>query len=334
MNKNMTHSYKQKGFSLVEMMIAMALGLVVLLAGLGSFMASQKASGMAQALSRNQEASRLAFELISKDLRVAGPNPCSGSASPINILNSGQTNDWWAQWENGIRGYAGGAAVPGLTAGSGVGQRAASSPVLDVYTADDRLTPLGGTMASPNSAIPMTAGSGFTNGELALICDTTVAFLFQITGTSGNNLVHSAGSGAPGNCSAVFSASDPCTNINDGHRFGWDALIGRVAAYRWYLGPNEAGGTSLWRARLTNATTGAVPSVVNQQEIARGVDEMAIEYLERGASNYVAATAVSDWSNVVSVRISLTLGQDIPNGSGGERRLNATTSHVVALRNR
>lgn len=334
MMKPTIHVQKQKGFSLVEMMIATVLGLIVLLAAVGSFLASQKVSGVAQALSRNQESSRLAFELMAKDLRIAGANPCSASQDPVNVLNSGLTNAWWLQWNQGIRGWNGNTTVPGLTAGAGEGQRLASSPVLDVYTADDRLLPLGGQMSAANAGIPMAAGHGYTTGDLAVVCDTTIAFVFQVTGTTNTVVQHIASAGAPGNCSSVFNASTPCTNINDGHRFGWDAMLGRVAAYRWYLGPNEAGTTSLWRARMTNATTGATPSVVNRQEIARGIESMNIEYLQRGATDYVAAGSVTDWTSVTSVRVSLTLTQEVPDGTGGERDMTATTSHVITLRNR
>lgn len=328
-------TFAQKGFSLVEMMIAMTLGLILLLAAGGSFLASQRAAGMAQAMSKNQEASRLAFEMMAKDLRAAGPNPCTSTTLPVNILNSGQTNPWWEQWAQGIRGFEAGVGVPGLAMGGGEGERLASSPVLDVYTADDSLTPLGGQMDSANSTVRVGSGGGrFSAGDIAVICDTTVAFVFQVTGGSANVVQHGAGSGAPGNCSAVFNASDPCTNINDGHRYGWDGQIGLASSYRWYLGPNEEGTVSLWRARMTNSTTGATPSVVSRQEISRGIEAMEIEYMESGGSDYVQASAVGNWRDVSSVRISLTLSQDVGSGVGSESTLTATTSQVISLRNR
>lgn len=327
----------QRGMSLVEMMVALVLGLIVILAAGGSFLASQKVTRQAQALSRNQESSRLAFEMISRDARVAGANPCSAATQPINILNSGTTNAWWDQWMDGLHGYDGGVASPGLASGAGVGDRIASAPVLDIYTADDQLSNLGGAMAMSNNAVPLPAGVGarYTSGDLMVVCDTTLAFLFQATGVTTNSIVHGAAAGAPGNCSGAFSASDICTSTSDGHRFGWDAQVGRATGYRWYLGTNEDGTQSLWRARLTNRTTGATPSIVSRQEIARGVESFNVEYLVKGGADYTNAAGVTDWGEVGSIRVSLGLNQQVSqSGPALDRTLQATTSQVIALRNR
>ena len=85
---------------------------------------------------------------------------------------------------------------------------------------------------------------------------------------------------------------------------------------------------------MTNSTTGSTPSIVSRQEISRGIEEMDIEYMERGGADYVQAGAVSNWRDVSSVRISMTLTQEVAGGTGDERTLTATTSQVVSLRNR
>lgn len=337
LHKRAMNKKQQAGLSLVEMMVAMMLGLIVLLAAGGSFLASQKVSRTAQALSRNQESSRLAFEMLARDARVAGVNPCSSSVEPINILNSGATNAWWLQWMNGIRGYDGSVSSPGLAAGSGAGDRIASSPVLDIYTADDQISNMGGVMTASNAAIPLATGAGarFSAGDLVVACDTTIGFLFQATAVTGDTIAHGAAAGAPGNCSGALSASDICTTTSDGHRFGWDGQIGKATGYRWYLGPNEAGTRSLWRARLTNKTTGTTPTLVSRQEIARGVDTFTVEYLQKGATDYTNAAGVTNWKTVSSLRITLGLKQQINQaGATIDKTLEARTSQIIALRNR
>lgn len=333
------HSFSktQRGMSLIEMMVALILGLIVILAAGGSFLASQKVARTAQALSRNQESSRLAFEMMAKDARIAGANPCSSSIQPINILNGGTTNAWWAQWMSGLRGYDGGTASPGLAAGTGAGDRVASAPVLDIYTADDQLSNLGGVMTASNNAIPVAAGAGarYTVGDILVVCDTTVAFLFQATAVAANSVGHGSAAGAPGNCSGALSASDICTSTSDGHVFGWDGQIGRASGYRWYLGPNEAGTQSLWRGRLVNRTAGATPTLESRQEIARGVETFQVEYLPKDAADYTNAAGVADWDNVGSIRVTIGLTQQVSQtGNALDRTLQAQTSQVIALRNR
>ena len=71
-----------RGFTLVEMMIAMTLGLIVL-AGVGwVYFGTMRTYRTHDGLSRMQEGARYAFELISHDLRMAGVAGCSTRRRP------------------------------------------------------------------------------------------------------------------------------------------------------------------------------------------------------------------------------------------------------------
>lgn len=72
----------QSGFGLIELMIAMVLGLLVMGAAFAVFQSNQRSYQANQGLSRIQESARVAFELMSRDMRAAGGTACSNLAAP------------------------------------------------------------------------------------------------------------------------------------------------------------------------------------------------------------------------------------------------------------
>ena len=73
----------ERGFSLIELMIAMAMFAVVSLAGFTVLSSGQKSSVMNDEVVKIQQSVRLALELISRDIRMAGyGNPAAPSSVP------------------------------------------------------------------------------------------------------------------------------------------------------------------------------------------------------------------------------------------------------------
>lgn len=66
------YQQQQGGFSLVELMIALVLGLVIVGAVINAFLSMSQTYKVQDALSRSQESGRFALELISQELRMAG----------------------------------------------------------------------------------------------------------------------------------------------------------------------------------------------------------------------------------------------------------------------
>lgn len=83
----------QRGFGLIELMIAMVLGLLVLGAAFAVFQSNQRSFQANEGLNRIQESARVAYELISRDLRAAGGTACSNLARPDaeHTLNADET---------------------------------------------------------------------------------------------------------------------------------------------------------------------------------------------------------------------------------------------------
>jgi type IV pilus assembly protein PilW len=60
---------------------------------------------------------------------------------------------------------------------------------------------------------------------------------------------------------------------------------------------------------------------------------MTLAYLPRGGTDYLASGAVTDWDDIVAVRVTLGLVSPDVVGTDGAR-LQRTMEHVVTLRNR
>lgn len=73
---NATHQYSQRGLSLIELMIALALSLLLILGLVEIFGSARAAFGASEGLSRTQENSRFALEMLRRDTRMAGHLGC------------------------------------------------------------------------------------------------------------------------------------------------------------------------------------------------------------------------------------------------------------------
>lgn len=343
------------GVTLVELMVALLLGLLVAGAAMSVFIANKKTYVAAENLGRLQETSRVAFELMARDVRELGVNACGSDLSQAaNVLNTPAAT-WYTDFAGGIRGYGASTAFADAGFGTAEGQRVAGTDALQLLSAD-------ATQATIQAHVPASARFGLNTvdhglevGDIAVACDPQHAAIFQVTNAAPGvnaNIVHQTGTGTPGNCSNGLGSPVTCTTTGTAYRFGcafggtvaaidcsleenrWSAFIASLRALRWYVGCNgrascdEPAGRSLYRSRLAND---AGTLAVRDDEIAEGVTGMTLRYLVDGGAGYVAASAVPNWNDVVAVAVELDLAsRDLVDGQRVER----TLEHVVALRGR
>ncbi len=329
-----------RGLTLVELMIAMMLGLLVVGSASAIFISNRATYRATEGLGRVQENGRMAFEMMARDLREAGGNPCGNADRKeplklVNLLNS-PTAQWWTNWNNGIRGYE--VAI----AGGGPANRVTSADAIDLMSGDSASA---ATIAShtPTSTqfVLNTASNGFATSDLAIACDWRDASLFQVTDVVGNTVKHSNSGTTPGNCSKGLGYANPpvCTATGKAKQYGPNAsdtqasaMLIRMQPVRWYVGTVAGGGRSLFRSTIVN--NGGVLAVRNQ-EIAEGVTNMQLQYLIEGGADYVDATLVAAdrWSDVNAVRVTLDVLSADGAGVGGAQ-LQRRIAHTVTLRNR
>lgn len=329
----------QVGFSLIELMIAMVIGLLVVGGAVGIFLSNRQVSRATEGVGRLQESARVAFELMSRDLREAAGNPCVNNLPVANVL-TGAGSAWWNginSWEDAFRGYAGGEAATGLATGTGTGQRVADTEVLQLFSADENVV----TVSAHNTAgaaFTVNSGNhGIVAGDLAMVCDGKQASIFQVSsvGGAGTNILHAASAGTPGNCTTGLGLPLTCGGAGTARSYAPTVTAGsesvsvltKLRASRWYIG-NGSNGPGLYQQVVT--ANGSVAA----QEVVEGVSGLNVLYLVKGQTIYQSAAAAgADWGNVASVRITLTLaGNDRvgPDGQTIQRQL----VHVVSLRNR
>ncbi len=94
--KNYLISTKQNGMTLIEIMVAMTIGLFLLAGVMQIFLGSQQSYRLQENLSRMQENGRFAMDFLTRDIRMAGSMGCvninnndvKSRLTPFNSLNS------------------------------------------------------------------------------------------------------------------------------------------------------------------------------------------------------------------------------------------------------
>jgi type IV pilus assembly protein PilW len=330
---------RQRGFSLVELMVALVLGLLVIGGVGGVFLSQRELYRQNENLARMQESARYAFEVMARSLREAGGNLC-GASKVANVLNNASSN-WWSNWGEGIHGYEGDNNLFPKAFGTGRAERVSGTDAVVVWsgTLNEGLVI---TDHNPTSAQfkVNTTQHGLKDGDIVMACDNDHAAIFQVTNANSSNvtIVHNTGASvSPGNCSKYLgypvppNCGQPPGNPDPpSYTFENSGFISKLAAYAWYIGYNGRGGRSLYRLKLQN-NSGAAGGTA--EEVAEGVSDLQIQYLIAGNTDYVDASSVTDWTKVVAVRLAFTL-QSLENVATGGGALQRTWNTVVTLRNR
>ncbi len=329
---------RQAGFSLIELMVALVLGLVLIGGVVNIFLSNQQTFRTNEGLGRLQENARISFELMAREVRQAGGNLC-GASLMANVLNNAA--DWRFNWDAGtLQGFDGSQAATGIVAtGTATEERVAGTDALRVLSGGmfDGITIA--THDAGTAQITLnTADHGFNANDVVVVCDGQSAALVKLTAASPGAtalLVHGNGAGATDNCSMGLGYPTDCSSAaGNAYTFLPGGFVTRFTASTWYIGNNPRGGRSLYRASFA----------ANPEEIAEGVRDMQLDYLLRNEAtgvletDWVAADLVTDWtagaaSQVVAVRLRLTL-ETQGNVGTSQQPIQRQLIHVVNLRNR
>jgi type IV pilus assembly protein PilW len=322
-----------RGVTLIELMVSIVLGLIVSGAALALFMTNKQTYAASESLGRIEESQRTAFEMMSRDIREAAASQCEKLTIPVDGLTVATPAQWWRTWDNGLRGYGATTAFPDDAFGTAKFKRVNGTAAIELKSVAQTATMVKTLMPTTAAVLTVNATTGITSGDLLVVCEfgdapaphPGHADLFQVTGLTANTLSHTA-SGSPGNVAGTLAS---------GIVYSPGAVVGTWRATRWYIGYNGRTyngqpSRSLYETTIRNAA-GVPGPVIN--EVAQGVRDMQLTYLMSGGTDYVDATAVTDWPNVVAVNINMTMeGED--KVSTNQSVLTRSLQHIVALRNR
>jgi type IV pilus assembly protein PilW len=328
----------QRGFTLIEIMVSMVLGLVLVGGATGLILANRQSYRTNEALSQVQESARTAFELLARDVREAGISGCDSGGRMANVLDTDDGIAWWQTWF-GVAGYEGGEVNPAVPISTAVAERVAGTDSVI-------LQGIQGTGLSIENHDPVSANikinattTDFVENDVLIVCDFDHATLVQVTNYNSSNVtvVHSTGEGvaAPGNCSKGLGYPTVCDTNGNPYVFGPNSQVARLAAVAWYVGNNGRageGGRSLYRRRM-----GAGAAILTEEVVA-GVTDMQLSYREQGVNTFREANIVGDWTTVSAVMITLTV-QSADQRVTSDNNVNAGRierrfTNIVTLRNR
>ncbi|MDD2879026.1 MAG: PilW family protein [Rhodoferax sp.] len=331
----------QRGLTLIELMISLVLGLVIVGGVLNIFISTNQTAKVNDNLMRIQENARTAFDLMARDIREAGLNPC-GVIKVVNVIRVSGAIPWWSDWNGGtIRGYDGAddtASQVGF--GTAANTRVSGTDALtSIHTATDQHV----ITSHADTEIDLATVTGLAADDIALACDGLQAALFQIGTVGAGSWKHISYDKdfAPLNCTNSLDTNVACTTSAN-KIFSANGSVSKLVTSFWYVGHNAQGQRSLFRTMIKSTNT----SVTNPpDEMIPGVQDLQITYLTRDgttgilANNWVAADSITNWTDdnttaqVVAVRIDLTL-QTSDNVSTSQTPIQRHLIHVVGLRNR
>lgn len=343
-------SRSQSGFGLVELMIAMTLGLI-LLGSLGYvFLGTRGAYRVTDNLSRMQENARYALDVMSRDIRMAGYSGCVNLASsrvatiaapPVPVMGVG----------NSLIGYDNGTGWTNPTTIARPSGMPGGGDVISIMAAYGGEAYLTGNLTPTNAQVQVNANTlGFKQNDVLIVTDCSAADIFRVTnspGTSGSiTLTHATGSNCPRDPSTGLCKSGPANRVNS---YGTDAFVMRMDQFSYFVGEKTvitAPGTlgqkipGLYRTGLYN-TEELVENVV-QIQFSYGLDTNSDGAVDSYSPN------PGNWAQVVSVKIELLMRSPDDNVSTAmqavtfnngtfnapDRRLYQVFSATVGVRNR
>jgi type IV pilus assembly protein PilW len=336
---------RQRGFGIVEIMVALVIGLVLTAGVFQFYFGSKRSYRLEDALSRVQETGRFAMNAIARDVRMVDFWGCGARVglTLVNDLDVASAGTYFA-FHQAVAGDdntgLGGSDALTLRYGQSIGVSVRSHD-LD-----------GGSM----TVDPPVRTSDVKKDDYVVLCNPVAADIFQVTdvGGSGNtntdfdikagdggNVPPGTGSDAP----AVTCQQSPGVNATCFARAYNDDAEFAVATQRTYFIQNGVSGQPGLFLRVNGD---------DAQELIEGVENMQVLYGEdtdgdRQADRYIEADAAGlDMDNVVSVRVALLVSsvhanvtneaQPVTfNGAtvaGTDRRLRQVFTATLTLRNR
>ncbi len=326
---------KQQGLSLIELMIAMVLGLVLLGSLSNIFLATRQVYQSNEGLSQLQESARTTFELLARDIRQASLAPCGNKDRIANVVNNASTKPYLA-W-TGLQGFDNGVAADGVTIGTSVGERISATSAILVQGIEGNGVALVSHDAAAGAMKVAASSSGFNAGDILMACDPEQSSIFQLAtatvdGTN-TDLTYSNEIGTPGNCSMGLGFPISCSSAA-GNPYTYDpnTQISRFYSAIWYIGNNgrEAeGGRSLYRMHLVSGALVA-------EEMVAGISNLQAQYHLENATDWVDAAAVASWDSVDAVKLVFnfaSVDDNLSTDTSGDGRLTNEFTLMVALRN-
>ncbi|WP_017926233.1 PilW family protein [Thioalkalivibrio sp. HL-Eb18] len=330
-----------RGLTLVELMVAMLIGLLLIGGTISIFISTQQTYRTQEAMSRVQESGRFAIERIARDARQAGHGGCIGNTT-INLLDQSHS-----AYDPNLHTVS--AGFPEPSAGPPSGFSAVYGDQLRIaYSAPLQDLDLIADGGAPNIQFASAGNTtGIRQGQIVTVSDQSgdVCETFMNVPSGQAAVLNRAGGVAghpPGNI------NQPAGNYTE---FFGQLTVHELNNVTYFVADSQStpGVRSLYRWAPLSSND-------SPREVAEGIYDMSIEYGlddsdDARVDRYVAPgdMTTGDWENAAAVRVHLLVN----NGSednvveearsnlyfGGtlfdapDRRLYQTFTTTIAARN-
>ena len=299
-----------QGFSLVELMVALTIGLIILGAVSTLFVNSKQTYTTQDSLSRLQENARFAMHFLIKDLRLAGYYGCVSDIAPDSVYSTLNGSDFAYNIQiplEGVNTIGGTSASPTGTwyPSANTTMPADAIPGTDAVAIRlaDSSSPVYLNVEMPNTSavLKISATTGISADDVIMISDCSSADILQVTDINSTDphLVHNTGAGTPGNATKILSKAYSPSTGPGGTR------IMKFKTNTYFIRTGASGNPALFR-RENNAAAVELVDGIEQLQIMYGVDtdndKVPNRYLKAGDAGL---TSDAEWASVVSVRIGI-----------------------------
>lgn len=313
---NTRTSITQAGLSLVELMVAMLLGLILMAGVIEVFLSSHASYRLSNAVSEVQENGRFALNFIVHEARMAGYTGCNSEVHPKNALDTTDPDydPSVLSFAHGVQGYQATSntaantswepALPAPLYADLTNKPIAGTDVLSIRSIKDEGIVLEEGMPNTSANMNVNSNADLAIGDILLISDCSSAAVFQVTHLpSGGKVQHNTGNSAtPGNATKdVVSA------------FQKGAGISKITTTTYFIAARgndtncDSGACGLWRARIVNVSGVAT---MREEELVDGVTSMQVLYGTDTTGDgivdrYEPGSSTTVWNNVYSIKIAL-----------------------------
>lgn len=340
----------QNGLSMIELMVAMVIGLFLMAAVLQVFIGSRVTYSMQSGLAKLQENGRFAIEYLSRDIRQLGFQGCSVNNTLANVVVGGAGVDPFIDLSNPLSGLNN---VDGTANYDGISPIAGTDAILVKYAeAASRCTV---NSHNPGAGeITCRAPHSFQQGDVLVVSDCSHSAVYRQSNINNNtsSTFHLTSLPSQNNCSQGLGAPVVCGASSNSHNFVPGSTVSKMLSARFFVALNEFGESSLYREGILISATAALGS--QSVELVEGVADMQILYgVDTDSDNvpnmYVdGASAAAVLDDVSALRVSLLVQSNEQNLVQGTQslqfngaqqtftdgRLRKVFSTTISLRNR
>jgi type IV pilus assembly protein PilW len=346
---------RARGFSIVELMVAVAISLLLLTGVVAIFVSSKSSYETNERFSRIQENGRFALDAIITDLRSSG---FVGCARQPTYLSTSLRNPTTLQW-NFLGGPVMGFEATGTNTWAPAMDASIASPssgsdvlVVRVPVRERVSLLLSADTGAATNPLQVAAGStgGIQTGDIAMVYSCEAISVFRVTGydSAAGTISHATDAAGqnPGNSNNDVSYS---YRRNVSHVVPVETVAYYVAPSTRVTDVNDpapVGTTSLWRRRGLNAAEELVEGI-EQVQLKYGVDTTGDMIVDA----YRTANSITDWNDVISVSVALlarsleqygketdqrsyTLLDDVIVAAPADRRMREVFTATASIRNR